>query len=325
MSILQATGSDPVGAAALLGYADPAELDRFSALEDAVWGDTTLSPSVTEAVRLHCANIRGCAFCSAVRITSAIEDGLSEDQIANLDVPGAHTGVSAQHDAALTLVDHFLRDPRRPDPERRDEIAQALGTAGVMEVLLACCAFASADLRIALGENLEPAGSNIFERARGQREDAPDATDWPQLSGSILDPEVELPMVSDSIVGIIRQRLASLSESRDLAPELVAACALRSTQLHGVDAGDPIMALLMPANGAARSADEVRNWPAWDATQGRYEMELAEQLWIDPAGVTKTTTDALETRHGVGGLIRIAWNLILIGQLHRLVLVLHRA
>ena len=53
-------------------------------------------------------------------------------------------------------------------------------------------------------------------------------------------------------------------------------------------------------------------------------MSLAEQLWIDPAGVNEAITDPLIARHGVDGVIRIAWNLILIGQLQRLALVLHR-
>jgi len=66
MSILAATNTDPVGAAALLGHADPDELERFIALEDAVWDKTTLPSTVIEAVRLHCAQIRGCVFCSAV-------------------------------------------------------------------------------------------------------------------------------------------------------------------------------------------------------------------------------------------------------------------
>ena len=78
MNILPATGGDPVGAAALLGHADPAELQRFVALEDAVWGSTTLSPAIVETVRLHCAKIRGCEFCAAVRYKPAIDDGLSE-------------------------------------------------------------------------------------------------------------------------------------------------------------------------------------------------------------------------------------------------------
>ena len=88
-SILPATGTDPIGAAALLGYADPVELERFVALENAMWGETTLSPAVIETVRLHCAGIRGCEFCKAVRYTAAIDDGLTEAQIAILDVPDA--------------------------------------------------------------------------------------------------------------------------------------------------------------------------------------------------------------------------------------------
>ena len=65
-SILPATTADPVGAVALLGHADPVELERFVALEDAMWEETSLAPAVIETVRLHCAQIRGCEFCKAV-------------------------------------------------------------------------------------------------------------------------------------------------------------------------------------------------------------------------------------------------------------------
>ena len=121
-SVLPATTTDPVGAAALLGYADPVELERFVALEDAIWGQTTLTPAVIETVRLHCARIRGCEFCKAVRYTAAIDDGLTEGQIAQMDVPTARSEFSAEQSAALTLVDHFLRDPRKPDEKRAIEI-----------------------------------------------------------------------------------------------------------------------------------------------------------------------------------------------------------
>ena len=60
MSILPATNTDPVGAVALLGHADPDELERFIELENAVWDKTALPSTVIEAVRLHCAQIRGC-------------------------------------------------------------------------------------------------------------------------------------------------------------------------------------------------------------------------------------------------------------------------
>jgi AhpD family alkylhydroperoxidase len=324
MSILQASGPDPTGAAALLGYADPDELDRFIALEDAVWGATSLAPAVTEAVRLHCARIRGCAFCAAVRVSAAVEDGLSEAQIAKLDDPRARDVFSAEQAAALTLVEHFLRDPRKPDDRRAGEISALLGTAGVMEVLLACVAFASADLRIALGENREPSGSGLVERARGVRADKPASTSWPVLSKPVLDPDAHIPAVAAAVAGPLRQRVAALWSGRDMPVEQVAACIVRSAQLLDISSTDPVYALLVPTRASALAGfDEVRDWPAWSPDKGRNELALAEQIWIDPSGVDVSLTDPLRERLGVAGIIRVAWSQILIGQLHRLTLVLH--
>ena len=119
--------------------------------------------------------------------------------------------------------------------------------------------------------------------------------------------------------------MTSLWSERDLSPGLVAACIVRSTQLLGVASDDPVNAILIPREATRLvDADDVRSWPSWTKAQGRDEMALAEQLWIDPAGVDGTITRPLESSRGVDGLIRIAWHLILIGQLHRLALTLHR-
>lgn len=74
-----------------------------------------------------------------MRYTAAIDDGLTEAQIAQMDIPEARGEFSAEQSAALTLVDHFLRDPRKPDKERAAEISEILGKTGVMEVLTGCC------------------------------------------------------------------------------------------------------------------------------------------------------------------------------------------
>jgi len=324
-SILQATNGDPVGAVALLGHADPVELERFAALEDAIWEETSLAPAIVETVRLHCARIRGCEFCKAVRYTAAIDDGLTETQISQLDVPEAREEFSAEQSAALTLVDHFLRDPRKPDESRAQHIAEILGTSGVMEVLVGCCAFASAELRIALGENREPQGSGVVERAGCDSVSRSAAVAWPVLDGAVLDPDTRLPGVAPGLSDPIHERVTALWSGRDLSPELVAACVIRSTQMLDVAPDDPVYDYLVPPEAARLAdADDVRNWPKWPAEQGRNEMELAELLWIDPAGVGTRITDSLESSLGVDGLIRAAWNLILIGQLHRLALTLHR-
>ena len=225
----------------------------------------------------------------------------------------------------MTLVDHFLRDPGKPDGSRAQEIAEILGTSGVMEVLVGCCAFASAELRIALGENREPQGSGVVERAGCDRASRSAAKTWPVLDGAVLNPDTRLPGVAPGLSNPIHERVTALWSGKDLSPELVAACVIRSTQLLGVAPDDPVNEYLVPAEAARIvDADEVRNWPKWSTEQGRNEMELAEQLWIDPAGVDARITNSLESSLGVDGLIRAAWNLILIGQLHRLALTLHR-
>ncbi len=322
MNILPATGEQPNGAAALLSHADPVEFERFVALEDAIWGRTTLSPAVVEAVRLHCAKIRGCEFCAAVRYTAAIADGLTEAQILHLGSDEDREAFSAEQSAALTLVDHYLRDPRTPGQAR--EIAATLGTSGVMEVLVACGAFASADLRIALGENREPHGSGVVERAANLAVRSHDAS-WPALAGPVLDPDVDLPAMPAGLARPIRERVAGLWSGSDMPAELVAACILRSAQLLGVETDDPVSRFLIPPRAAAiADPDDVRRWPDWPPDKGRHELSLAEQLWIDPAGVDEAIAGPLEASLGSDGLIRVAWNLIMIGQLQRLALVLHR-
>ena len=321
-----AADADPVGAAALLGYADPEELRRFVALEDAVWSNTTLSPSVTEAVRLRCAQVRGCAFCAAVRVTAAIEDGLTETQIGRLNVPEIRSSFSPTQSAALTLADHFLLHPRKPDDNQSVEIAEVLGTSGVMEVLLACCAFASAELRIALGENREPQGSGVVQRARGKRTEIPTATSWPVLTGPVLDPDCVFPSVVPELAQPVRERVTALWSEADMSQELVAACIVRSTQLLDVTPDEQAYAFLVPQRAAALAdPDDVRNWPKWPAGKDRNAMALAEQVWIQPAGVDASIIDPLRVALDIDGLIRMTWKLILIGQLHRLALVLHRS
>lgn len=325
MSIIPATTDDPIGAAALLGHADPAELERFASLEDAVWGQTSLTPAIVESVRLHCAKIRGCEFCAAVRYRPAIDDGLSEAQVAHLGSANARDAFSVEQGAALTLADHFLRDPRHPGAERAAEIAAALGSAGVVEVLIACGAFASADLRIALGENREPNGEHVFDRAGVRHHRRSDDSRWPELDGPVLDPATTISAVATLLSQPIRDRCDVLWSGTDIDPELVAACILRSAQLLGVADGDPVLQYLVPER-AAKLADEanVRDWPNWDDANRRAVMSLAEQLWMDPAGVGDDLSETLAEWLGTDGLIRVAWNLIFIGQMHRLALVLHR-
>ena len=325
MSILAATGPDPVGAAALLGHGDADELARFKRLEDAIWAGTSLAPSVTEAVRLRSAHIRGCEFCSAVRISAAVEDGLSEDRIDLLDSAGDRAALGADMQAALALVARYLLDPRRPPATEAGEIAAALGTRGVLEVLLAVAVFATADLRIALGENREPAGSALVERARGEVAPRSESVQWPQLPGSPLDPATRVPAVAPALADELAGLVDAMWSGADLAPSLLAACVVRGSQLHGVSTDHPAHALLVPNVVSSEvDAEAIRRWPDTLAGFDRDVLALAEQLWLDPAGVGPAINDPLVPVIGVDGVIRVAWDLIWVGQLQRVALVLHR-
>ncbi len=106
--------------------------------------------------------------------------------------------------------------------------------------------------------------------------------------------------------------------------ELVAAYIFRSAQLLGVAPDDLVNKYLLPPRAVGPADSEnVRNWPTWSLEEGRNEMALAEQVWIDTASVNAAITDSLEAALEIDDVIRVTWNLILIGQLHRLALVLH--
>lgn len=324
MNILPAVGPGPVGAAALLAHADKAELERFQAIEDAVWSNTSLTPAVIEAVRLRCAQVRGCKFCAAVRVKAAFEDGLSESHIARLGAPDRGE-LSEPQRAALALVDRFLLEPRAPADAEAVWIAGLLGSRGVLEVLLACAAFASAELRIALGENLAPSGDVVVERRRGVTLPPSESRDWPNHVGPVLDPDSRFPEIDRRLARPVEGLVAALWSGADLSPDLLAACIMRASQLFELADDDPAYRLIVPKRAAEiADAANVRDWPAWPSGCDRAVMTLGEQLWIDPAGVDETVTKPLREFFGIGGIIRIAWDLIWIGQLERLALVLHR-
>ena len=324
MNVLPSSDTGSVGAVALLGYADNVELGCFNSLEDSIWTLTTLSPSVVEAVRLRCAQIRRCHSCSSVRFSAATADGLTESQIALLDSASDCEGFSEAQRAALDLVHCFLLDPCMPAEGDRQRMGTALGTAGVMEVLLSCAVFSSSELRLALGQDSRPEQNVVVARESLGSRDRSSISDWPTLGRSILDPEVQFPEVDDGFACLVRGRIATLRAQPDLSDELVAACIVRSLQLHRVGLEDPVAGFLVPTDVVLPDAAHVSNWTSWPAGIDRYVLMLAEQLWMDPSKVGHDIVEPLSEEIGVAGVIRATWSLIWLGQLHRLALVLHR-
>lgn len=314
--------AEPVGAAALLERGDPAELERFRFLEDRVWDATTLPATVVEAVRVRSARIRGCAFCASVRMSGAAEAGLSEQQLADQDSPATRAQLPEDQRAALRLVDAHLLEAATPSPDEQRWLVDVLGAAGVVEVLVACAVFASADLRIALGDN-RAANSAVIERAhaRRPRDTSASASAWPSPTGPIVLPGTPVPHVDERIDAALRGLRADLLAQTDLPGTVLAAGLVRCAQLLGAD--DERSLLLAPeALRAGRTDDEVRGWTGHLTGDERAVMAFAEQLWIDPSGLDEPLVAPLRTMLGDAALIRSTWRLIWIAQLQRIGMVL---
>jgi AhpD family alkylhydroperoxidase len=314
--------AEPVGAAALLELADPAELARFRSLEDLVWAATTLPATVIEAVRIRCARVRGCAFCASVRMSGAVEAGLSEAQLADQDEAATRAGLPADQRAALRLVDAYLLEAATPPPDEAQELLEVLGTEGVVEVLVACGVFASADLRIALGDN-RAATSPTVHRAHLRRARTSATGGWPGLTASALLPSQSLPWLDPTLDATLRGLREDLFAQRDVPPALLAACMIRSAQLLGAADGSTGTALLAPPDlRAGVREDEVRTWTGHLRGLEHAGMAFAEQLWLDPGGLDEQVVGPLRSALGDAALIRHTWRLIWIGQFQRLSAVL---
>ncbi len=320
--LADAAGTEPAGAAALLALGDPDELTRFRFLEDRVWDAMTLAAPVIEAVRIRSARVRGCEFCASVRMSGALEAGLSETQLDAQDSLEHRAALPAEQQAALRLVDAFLIDRARPSHEELDGIVAALGPEGVVEVLVACAVFASADLRIALGDNRE-ANTTAIERAHTRRPRASRTDAWPSLATSIVLPSASIPLVDPQLDDELRALRRDLFAQTDVPAPLLRMFLVRSAQLLGADGDDVRRELLAPAELRGGTEDKaVRTWTQHLEGLDRELMAFAEQLWIDPSGLDEDLVAPLRRTLGDAALVRIAWRLIWIGQLQRISLVL---
>lgn len=316
------TGSEPAGAAALLALGDPEELARFRFLEDRIWDATTLAAPVVESVRIRSARIRGCEFCASVRMSGAREAGLSEAQLSAQDSPERRAELPADQRAALRLVDAFLIEGMTPPADELAGLVAALGAEGVVEVLVACAVFASADLRIALGDN-RPANSSAIERAHTRRPRSDASGGWPALDAPILLPGATIPLVDARLDDAIRGLRSDLFAQTDVPHPLLAMCLVRSAQLLGAEDGSARAGLLAPAElREGIDGSTVRSWTRELTGSDHRFMAFAEQLWVDPSGLDEALVGPLRADLGDAALIRHTWRLIWIGQLQRMSMVL---
>lgn len=76
----------------------------------AIHADWSLSPRLRELVRLRVAYHNQCRSCMAIRYSSAVEDGVTEDLVCSLEKPMEATDLTDAEKAALAYADQFSTD-----------------------------------------------------------------------------------------------------------------------------------------------------------------------------------------------------------------------
>jgi alkylhydroperoxidase family enzyme len=106
----------------------PETLQHYLDLTVAIWDKGPLSPAEIELARLRNAGYVGCVMCQAVRYDIAVEDGLSEEIVADMKSEAGQKLLSQRQQLILRFVDHYLHQASTPDDEFQRALDEHLTT-----------------------------------------------------------------------------------------------------------------------------------------------------------------------------------------------------
>ncbi len=119
----------------------PETVDAVIALNGAVWGDSLVSPTLLEVVRLRNARTVNCVFCKAVRYEVARADGLTEERAQLIDANYQASALTPREKLAISLADCYLGFPAGVTPELAARLAQEFSPAEIASLLVALMTF----------------------------------------------------------------------------------------------------------------------------------------------------------------------------------------
>jgi AhpD family alkylhydroperoxidase len=118
----------------------PEQAERMFEFYFRIWHENQLGPRLTELVRLAIANTTQCEMCLQARVPAAIEDGLTDDEIAYITELEA-SGFSARERAAIRFALNLGGDHHSIDAGQWDELAAVFETAEIVELCMMCATF----------------------------------------------------------------------------------------------------------------------------------------------------------------------------------------
>ena len=122
----------------------------LSAYQDTVVRMDALDAVTTELVRRRCARQHDCRICQSLRLISAMESGLDEDGIQDVD-RFEDADFSEAHKVALRIVDAFIWHPANVDPELVAQARSHYTDRQLAELLVDISKWSTQKIHVALG------------------------------------------------------------------------------------------------------------------------------------------------------------------------------
>jgi alkylhydroperoxidase family enzyme len=112
----------------------PAIAKAFVQLFGAFKAEQTLPERLVELVRLRMAYHNQCRTCMAIRYQHAIDDGLTEDLVCELEKPKEAPNLSSAERAALEYTDRFFTDHLSIDAHRMNCLREHFSEGQLVEL-----------------------------------------------------------------------------------------------------------------------------------------------------------------------------------------------
>lgn len=121
----------------------PETLDHYIPLNKMIWFDGPLSSAELELMRLRNARKVGCVYCKAVRYDVAIEAGLDESRIAQIEDGFEKSCLSDREKLILKYTDQYLDAPDAMTQTLKDEMTDLFTREEIIHLSLALILFNS--------------------------------------------------------------------------------------------------------------------------------------------------------------------------------------
>lgn len=147
----KARGDDAVSSSVLAHQ--PELLIAFQRLYGTLWSHGVLDQVTKEVARLRNARVTGCGYCRNVRFAGAREQGLDEEQVAQIDDSYRASALPDRHKAAIRFTDVFLRHPGEIDEATKQEMLRHFTPEQIVELTAGIALFMGfSKIAVALGQ-----------------------------------------------------------------------------------------------------------------------------------------------------------------------------